>query len=52
MRHDLQRTKLFLGFSTLYLYLDDASDASVALARRYPKDRVKVIVRDAALEHE
>ena len=43
---------LFLGFSSLYLYLDDPLDASVEVARRYPAELVKVRVRDAALERE
>jgi hypothetical protein len=43
---------LHLGFATLYLYLDDPTDTSVAIAKRYPTDRVKVRVRDAALRKE
>ena len=43
---------LYLGFSTLYLYLDDPSDASVSVARRYPPDRVRVRLRDAQLQDE
>ena len=43
---------LFLGFSTLYLYLDDAADATFQIARRYPADRVRVRLRDASLRIE
>ena len=43
---------LQLGFATLYLYLDDPSDASVGVARRYPNDRVKITLRDATLQRE
>ena len=43
---------LHVGFSRLYLYLDDPNDASVGVARRYPTDRVTVRVRDAAFECE
>ena len=43
---------LYLGFATLYLYLDDPADASVGIAQQYPSDRVKVRVRDHALQRE
>ena len=43
---------LHVGFSRLYLYLDDPNDASVGVTRRYPTDRVTVRVRDAAFECE
>jgi hypothetical protein len=43
---------LYLGFRTLYLYLDDPEDESVEIARRYPSERVVVRVRDKRLLRE
>ena len=43
---------LYMGFATLYLYLDDPADATVAVARRYPAERVKVRLHDASLKRE
>ena len=36
---------LFIGFAKIYVYLDDPADATVAIARRYPVDRVQTIMR-------
>ena len=43
---------LYLGFETLYLYLDDPKDATVGVASRYDPARVKIRVRDASLVKE
>ena len=43
---------LALGVAPLLLYVDDAADAALRVARRYPPGRVVVRVRDAALRRE
>ena len=43
---------LELGFTTLFLYADDPKDEAVAVARRYPAERVQVRVHDASLHEE
>ena len=43
---------LFIGFAKMYVYIDDPTDATVAIARRYPSDRVQTIVRGTKLERE
>ena len=41
---------LYLGFAHLLLYADDQEDPIVAVARRYPPDRVTITLRNTALE--
>ena len=43
---------LYLGFQTLYLYLDDPNDETVHIAKCYDPERVKVRVRDSTLARE
>ena len=43
---------LALGVAPLLLYVDDAADAALRVARRYPPGRVVVRVRDDALRRE
>lgn len=40
----------FLGFSKIYLYFDFPNDPDIEIAMKYPRDKVKIIVRDSALE--